>query len=417
MNQAATAPAFGGALSTTSLGIRNRAKASDGFGLISITGYLLGGDGRDLELRVKFAGAERRFNAEEVMGAPTAEGSRSVEFHLLTHLIPDGVHQVEADIIAGDGTRVAFAPLAIEIRNDSPLARQVAEDLRANGTPPIIGRIVDSGLFPYDRGTAKAWFDEDVDDDIALSLDPAPDAETAQRHLLRWGFCVLHEQLPDELIETFRNELSGAIERGDLQYRAGSSDRIHQAHQKLPSARAVWLYPPVLQFLEDYFKDTPCACQTLTYVNGSEQNAHQDSIHLTPYPNGFMCGVWVALEDVQENSGELYVYPGSHRSGSLRATPLGLHKVVNDDYSHYRVFDEAIQELIREERYEKLVYRPKAGQILVWHENLIHGGNPRIDRDRTRLSVVSHYFARGAIGYYDSRGEAAALETLDRAAH
>ena len=102
----------------------------------------------------------------------------------------------------------------------------------------------------------------------------------------------------------------------------------------------------VLEFLENYFKDTPCACQTLTYVNGSEQNAHQDSIHLTPYPNGFMCGVWVALEDVQENSGELFVYPGSHRCGSLRAGPLGLHKVVNDDYSHYAVFDQAIRDLV-----------------------------------------------------------------------
>jgi hypothetical protein len=416
MNQAATASSFGGVLTTTSLAMRNRAKASDGFGLISITGYLFGADEAGLEVQVRFAGAERRFKAEEVIGARSAEGSLPVEFHLLTHLAADGVHKVEAELIAADGTRTAFPPLPLETRNDSPLARQVAEDLRANGTPAIIGRIVDSGLFPYDRGTAKAWFNADVDDDVALSLDPAPDAATAQRHLLRWGFCVLHEQLPDELVESFRSELSAAIKRGDLHYRAGSSDRIHQAHQKLPSARAVWLYPPVLQFLEDYFKDTPCACQTLTYVNGSEQNAHQDSIHLTPYPNGFMCGVWVALEDVQENSGELYVYPGSHRSGSLRATPLGLHKVVNDDYSHYRVFDEAIQELIRAERYDKLVYRPKAGQILVWHENLIHGGSPRIERDRTRLSVVSHYFARGAIGYYDSRGEAAALETLDRAA-
>ena len=128
-----------------------------------------------------------------------------------------------------------------------------------------------------------------------------------------------------------------------------------------------------------------------------------------------MCGVWCALEDVKENSGELFVYPGSHRSGSLRATPLGIPKVENDDYSQYVIFDQAIRDLIESEGYERLVYRPKAGQILVWHENLIHGGSPRLDHDKTRLSVVSHYFAKGAIGYYDSRGEAASLETLDRA--
>lgn len=414
MNSAATASPLQSGLSVTSLAMRNRGKASDAFGLLSIIGWVLGAGDSDLKLEVKFGGHERTLSADEAIGPLTSDGSRRVEFHLLTHLVRDGAHQVEAALVADDGARIEFPPLSLDIDNDSELGRQVAKDVREHGTPAIVGRIIDSGMFPYGKGTARAWFDADFDDAIPLSLDPAADAEAAQRHLLRWGFCVLNEELPVGLIEDFKQELTAAIKRGDLQYRAGSSDRIHGAHQKLPSARAVWLYPPVLEFLENYFKDTPCACQTLTYVNGSEQNAHQDSIHLTPYPNGFMCGVWVALEDVQDNSGELFVYPGSHRSGSLRASPLGLHKVVNDDYSHYGTFDQAIRDLIEAEGYERVIYRPKAGQILVWHENLIHGGSPRVDQDKTRLSVVSHYFAKGSIGYYDSRGEAASLETLDR---
>lgn len=408
VSEASTAPT-----SVTSLYVSNRAKAGDGFGLLSIMGWVVDADERPLTLDVKFAGHERRLEDAEAILPLTSDRTRLVHFHLVTHLVPDGIHQVEAAVTTADGRRIPFPPLEIEIRNDTKLARQVTEDLRGYGTPPIVGRIIDSAMFPYGKGTAKAWFNEAFEDDIPMSLEPAKDAETAQRHLLRWGFCVLHEQLPNELVSDFKQQLSAAIERGDLPHKPGSSERIHGAHQKLPSARAVWLYPPVLEFLKSYFKDTPCACQTLTYVNGSEQNAHQDSIHLTPYPNGFMCGVWVALEDVQENSGELFVYPRSHRSGSLRAGPLGLHKVVNDDYSHYAIFDRAIHDVIDAEGYEKLVYRPKAGQILVWHENLIHGGSPRIDHSRTRLSVVSHYFAKGSIGYYDSRGEAAALETLD----
>lgn len=400
--------------STTSLSIRNRSKANDAFGLLSINGWLIDGGDSDFTLEVEFAGHERRLPAAEVAGPLGGDGTRLIEFHLVTHRVPDGLHEVKAAIVSPDGQRLEFPPLNLEISNDSNLARQVSADLEENGTPVILGRIIDSTMFPYDKGNARAWFDGDFEDDIPLSLDPAPDAATAQRHLLRWGFCVLHEQLPAQLIEDFKQELAAAIERGTLAYKPGSSDRIHGAHQKMPSARAVWLYPPVLEFLENYFKDTPCACQTLTYVNGSEQNAHQDSIHLTPYPNGFMCGVWCALEDVQENSGELFVYPGSHRSGSVRATPLGLHKVVDNDYSHYVAFDRAISDLIEKEGYERLVYRPKAGQILVWHENTIHGGSPRIDHERTRLSVVSHYFARGSIGFYDSRGEAASLETLDK---
>ena len=399
-------------MSTTSLAVRNRAKMDDGFGLLRIGGWLIDADDGEITLEVKFGGQQKRLANDEAVLPLSTDGTRQVEFHLITHLVPDGTHQLDVAATTAGGRRVEFPPLMVRTENDSALGRQVARDLREFGTPLIVGRIIDSGLFPYDKGTARAWFNEDVEDEIPMSLDPAPDTETAQRHLLRWGFCVLPEELPGKLVEDFKTELAKAIERGDLKYRAGSSDRIHGAHQQMPSARAIWLHPPVLQFLEDYFKDTPCACQTLTYVNGSEQNAHQDLIHLTPYPNGFMCGVWVALEDVQDNSGELFVYPGSHRTGSLRASPLGLQKVVNEDYSHYVVFDQAIRDLIEAQGYERLVYRPKAGQILVWHENLIHGGSPRLDHDKTRLSVVSHYFAKGSIGFYDSRGEAAALETL-----
>ena len=302
MNTAASAIS-GAALSVTPLHVSNRAKPNDAFGLLSILGWVLGPAPDHATIEVKFAGQTRRLSDADVLGPKSEDGSRLLQFHLLTHLVPNGIQQVETTLITDEGARVDFAPLSLEVSNGSPLARQVAQDMREHGTEPIVGRIIDSGMFPYDKGTAKAWFNEEFQDDIPMSAEPAKDAETAQRHLLRWGFCVLHEQLPDQLVADFRRELSSAIEKGDLPDTRGSSQRIHGAHQKLPSARRVWLYPPVLEFLENYFKDTPCACQTLTYVNGSEQNAHQDSIHLTPYPNGFMCGVWVALEDVQEDFG------------------------------------------------------------------------------------------------------------------
>jgi hypothetical protein len=398
-------------LESTGLHIANRPDPKDMFGLLSVKAYILGQVEECGLLYVEFGEHCQTLLASEVMW-PQDENSRCIEFHLVTHLVADGEHEVKASFVLPDGTDLTFPALKLSVKNDGALARQVADDLRAHKTPPIIGRIIDSTMFPFGNGTARAWFNEVEADDIPLSLEPAIDADHAQRHLLRWGFCVLHEQLPADLVQRFNRQLEDAIAVGDINYRAGSSDRIHGAHQKLPAARAVWLYPPVISFLESFFKDVPCACQTLTYINGSEQDAHQDSIHLTPYPSGFMCGVWVALQDVVENSGELFIYPGSHRAGSIRSRDLGVGKIVNNDYSPYSVFADAINKLIEQEGYERLIYRPKAGQILVWHENLIHGGSPRDDDERTRLSVVSHYYAKGSVGFYDSRGEAAALETL-----
>jgi len=236
------------------------------------------------------------------------------------------------------------------------------------------------------------------------------DEDAARRHLSRWGFALLPELLPQELIQSFNREVDEAIAQGTLSYRTGSSDRIHGAHY-LPSGRKIWLYPPVLSFLKDWFRDDPCACQTLLYINGSEQSPHQDTIHLTPYPAGYMCGVWCALEDVRKDSGELVVYPGSHRSPRLYARELGLEKV-SDNYSSYVKANDEIGRSIERGGFAQCTYMPLAGQILIWHENLIHGGSLRANPEFTRRSIVSHYIPRGGIAYYDSRGEAATLEAL-----
>jgi hypothetical protein len=55
-------------------------------------------------------------------------------------------------------------------------------------------------------------------------------------------------------------------------------------------------------------------------------------------------------------------------------------------------------------RYEPVVYRPKKGTVLIWHENLLHAGSARIDQSLARRSIVVHSFAQGTIAYYDSSG-------------
>ncbi|MFX6869154.1 phytanoyl-CoA dioxygenase family protein, partial [Acinetobacter baumannii] len=35
-------------------------------------------------------------------------------------------------------------------------------------------------------------------------------------------------------------------------------------------------------------------------------------MHFSSLPTGFMCGLWVALEDITINQGPLHYYPGSH---------------------------------------------------------------------------------------------------------
>ncbi len=392
------------------LHLANRVEQLRLFGVVTLRAFVRGEPGNQPEAVVISIGPQSARIAARDCLVPEGADSWRLMANVVSHLIPNGEHVLSGSLEMADGSVAEFEAKTIIVDNSTELAKVVADDLRAFGTPAIFGRIVDSQMFPYGRGQARAWFDDVEPVDVPLSLEPAATVEDAHRHLERWGFCILPDRLPADIIERFSKELYGAIENGSLQYREGSSDRIHNAHT-LPAGREIWLHPPVLQFLKEHFRDTPCACQTLTYVNGSEQNAHQDTIHLTPYPAGMMSGVWIALQDVEPDSGELFVYPGSHKTPRLRASELGLEKV-DQDYGAYQIFDRAIMKLVEDGGFQRVKYQPKAGQILVWHENLIHGGSPRATQHRKRFSIVSHYFAKGSVGYYDSRGEAAALEAL-----
>lgn len=391
--------------------VRNRPASTALFGLCAFESVLqTDRPTAEAVLEIAFGGARACLPAQSVVSLES--GTWRLLFHVNTHLLPNGMQSMAAQIKWPDGTSLVWQKKELEIDNAGVLAKDVARDLAAYGSPAIFGKIVDSALYPYKTGRARAWFNEQNEADAPpLSFQPARDAETARRHLSRWGFCVLNTTLPTELIRAFNHEIDSAIADGTLQYKPGSSERVYGAH-RLPHGKQVWLFPPVIRFLREWFRDEPCACQSLLYINGSEQGAHQDTIHLTPYPAGFMCGVWVALEDVQNDSGELFVYPGSQRTERLMSGDLNLAKV-STDYSSYVTFDRRIRELVEAGGFERDVYRPKAGEILVWHENLIHGGSRRVNPAVTRRSIVSHYFTQGGIAYYDSRGEAAFLEPVN----
>jgi hypothetical protein len=390
--------------------LKNRPAGSVLFGLCAFEAQLGAiGDDLDGEAHISFGGCTATLPLKSVVAPKSSEGVTAL-FHVHTHLVSNGIASLKVQIRWFRGETLEWPNQEFEVDNFGRLAQEVSRDLKAYSTPAISGHVIDSTLYPYGAGRSQPWFEEGNGQDIQMSTAPAATAEDARRHLMRWGFCILKASIPSDLIESFNSEIDGAFETGLLKHQPGSSERVQGAH-KLPSGKKIWLYPAVLKFLRDWFQDDPCACQSLLFINGSEQQPHQDTIHLTPYPFGYMCGVWIPLEDVREGAGELVVYPGSHRSVRLTTERLHLDKV-HDDYSSYVAFDNEIAKILADGGYQRLVYRPRAGQILVWHENLIHGDSKRQKSDLTRRSFVSHYFAKGSVAYYDSRGDAAGLEMI-----
>ena len=70
----------------------------------------------------------------------------------------------------------------------------------------------------------------------------------------------------------------------------------------------------------------------------------------------------------------------------------------NREYADYT---NRIQEVVAENGLKKEVFYAKKGDLLIWHANLLHGGEPMEDKNSTRKSMVFHYYSRDAICFHE----------------
>lgn len=335
-----------------------------------------------------------------------SRGDVELPLQVNTHLLANGSAKVRLSLVQGD-RRAWSHTCKFDLHNDGPLADTVRKSLEAYGTPWLLEGPADSASFDMGGESLKPWFDRadalQVLEGRRRAGQVTDEEAGALRQFVESGFAMLPQPIEDALLKRLDGELDDAVARKIEGYEHGTSQRIRNLHLRYGGVEALWRHPMVLRYLELIFGVPARPCQTLTYVFGSQQGAHQDTIHLTPFPQGYMCGVWVALEDVKPSSGELEVYPGTHKLPRVYMNGSGCPKVLDDDWS---TFDRTVSQRWRGmiEGREKITYRPKRGSVLIWHENLMHAGGVRKDLTLSRRSIVSHYFADGAIAFYDSTG-------------
>jgi len=192
---------------------------------------------------------------------------------------------------------------------------------------------------------------------------------------------------------------------GECSKRPDYPQRVHDAWEEIPAVRELALAPRVLDLLRTLYRREPIPMQTLNFGRGTEQHAHSDAMHFSSVPRGFMCGIWIALEDIDEDNGPLEYYPGSHRLPMLDHSSLGITASDQKGYEHYGAYEELIQTLIRELGLERRVLKVRKGQAVAWAANLLHGGSPIRDHARTRHSQVNHYFFENCLYYQPQRSD------------
>jgi hypothetical protein len=344
-------------------------------------------------------------------------GQRSGWFGVHSHLLPNGQRDIHVSLLDGLGQVLDKACRSFKVSNNGQLADDVRYSLSLKGVPLVFMEPCDTRMYDYADASLWPWFDRpDAHAVIGQWRSEGRIDEACAGLLTQFvdkGYVVLNGLISSDEIVRVNTDIDRAVSAGLQGYSYGSSQRIEKLHELYPAVRELWLNRLIFQFLDLLFQVRARPCQSLTYVFGSQQDAHQDTIHLTPFPAGYMCGVWVALEDVHQGSGELEVYPGSHRLPRVTMQGAACKKVSGDWSEFVKKVCNRWNEYLSTGNFEKIVYRPKAGDVLIWHENLMHAGSVRKNQSISRRSIVSHVFAEGAVVFYDSSGLIGYVEPLE----
>ena len=150
-------------------------------------------------------------------------------------------------------------------------------------------------------------------------------------------------------------------------------------------------HPKLIELLEYLYGRKPFPFQTLHFTKGTEQHFHSDATHFNSIPERYMCGVWLALEDIGENQGPLEYYPGSHKFPIFENEHIGIDLLVAEKVGQ-EPYERLWRELMQTAGITSKNFMAKKGDILIWTANLLHGGSKHLDDKKSRLSQVTHYY-------------------------
>ena len=234
-------------------------------------------------------------------------------------------------------------------------------------------------------------------------------------HFIDHGWLIWPGAIEPQLIDRFAADVRGHHEhpgkflttdhrnnQPKLKLSGSTPDRfesLFDLYVNLASARDVCLHPRISRFLSLVFDTKPVACQQLLFQRSNGHRVHQDTSVVAVEDPMLLAASWIALEDVQEGSGELAFYDQSHRlphylfkDGTKRMN------FTSDDQELYNT---ELQAACRRNGMEYQRFMAKKGDVFFWTADLVHRSHPRtMPDDTSRLSCVTHYYPDSTVPFW-----------------
>lgn len=209
------------------------------------------------------------------------------------------------------------------------------------------------------------------------------------------GYLVIRNGCSNDLIEAFNSHIytirsaaklpdwADPHKGHEISDKDRFSVRLFNPHLHDGFSLQIMKLPIIRDTLPQLLGDEAVGIQSMYFYKspGSPgQAAHQDYYYIDNNPNT-LTAAWIAMEDVDEENGCLWVIPGSHKEGLLphgRVKDVGEHEAWTDETEGADLS-------------KQIPVVMKSGDIVFFHNLLIHSSGKNRTDNRWRRSYVCHY--------------------------
>lgn len=177
----------------------------------------------------------------------------------------------------------------------------------------------------------------------------------------------------------------------------GHYPRLVNLHNALPQMIDLFAHNQVFLETLDVLFGAPTALYTsLFYETGSQQPLHRDTPVFTTRPEYMYFGTTVYLEPTDDQNGCLEVLEGGHKMPELDREAMALRRygtlenIPALDDEAWIEYQDTVTGQGKAQGMGVRKLHVQAGDTLIWHPQLPHGGSPIADKTRTRFSMVMH---------------------------
>lgn len=211
------------------------------------------------------------------------------------------------------------------------------------------------------------------------------------QHYQRSGFALVSALFSPQEVEMYtdhymtmrhrNNEEEGIDILGDASDPLRRYSRLMHPH-RYDKLSLDWLIDPrIAAWLTALCGKAPYAVQTMVYfkpAGARGQALHQDQFYLRVQP-GTCIAAWLALDDCDEENGCLQIVPGTHDLPVLCSVPADASQSFTDDT------------VALPEGMTPVPIPMKAGDVLFFNGQVVHGSYPNTSANRFRRSLIGHY--------------------------